>query len=83
MLLRGRDDVRFVFLKGTSELIAERLAQRKGHFMPPGLLASQFDTLEPPEAGEHVVTVSIDETVEAIVDGIVRQLSRATPKVLP
>lgn len=83
VLLRGRDDVRFVFLKGTRELIAARLAQRKGHFMPSGLLASQFDTLEPPEAGEHVVTVSIDETVEAIVDGIVRQLGRATPKVLP
>lgn len=74
VLLRGRDDVRFVFLKGTKELIAERLAQRKGHFMPPGLLTSQFDTLEPPEAGELVITVSIDETVEAIVDGIVRQL---------
>ncbi len=74
VLLRGRGDVRFVFLKGTKELIAERLAQRKGHFMPPGLLTSQFDTLEPPEAGEHVITVSIDETVEAIVDGIVRQL---------
>jgi gluconokinase len=74
VLLRGRDDVRFVFLKGTKELIAERLAQRKGHFMPPGLLTSQFETLEPPEAGEHVITVSIDETVEAIVDGIVRQL---------
>ncbi|MBJ7405279.1 MAG: gluconokinase [Bradyrhizobium sp.] len=85
VLLRGRDDVRFVFLKGTRELIAERLAQRKGHFMPPGLLASQFDTLESPEASEHVITVSIDETVEAIVDGIVRQLKpgRATPKVLP
>jgi gluconokinase len=74
VLLRGRDDVRFVFLKGTKELIAERLAQRKGHFMPTGLLTSQFDTLEPPEPSEHVITVSIDETVEAIVDGVVRQL---------
>lgn len=85
VLLRGRDDVRFVFLKGTKELIGERLAQRKGHFMPPGLLASQFETLEPPEPGEHVITVSIDETVEAIVDGIVRQLKLggAIPKVLP
>lgn len=85
VLLRGRDDVRFVFLKGTKELIAERLAQRKGHFMPPGLLASQFETLEPPEASEHVITVSIDETVDAIVDGIVRQLGRvdATSKGLP
>ncbi|MBR0776442.1 gluconokinase [Bradyrhizobium diazoefficiens] len=74
VLLRGRDDVRFVFLKGTQELIADRLAHRKGHFMPPGLLTSQFDTLEPPEPSEHVIMASIDETVEAIVDGIVRQL---------
>ena len=85
VLLRGRDDVRFVFLKGTQELIADRLAHRKGHFMPPGLLTSQFNTLEPPEASEHVITASIDESVEAIVDGIVRQLkidggkSRAEP----
>lgn len=90
VLLRGRDDVRFVFLKGSRELIAERLAQRKGHFMPPGLLTSQFDTLEPPEAGEHVITVSIDETVEAIVDGVLRQLkpgsdtrSPSKPEVRP
>jgi len=80
VLLRGRDDVRFVFLKGTKELIAERLAQRKGHFMPAGLLKSQFDTLEPPEAGEHVITVSIDESVEAIVDGVVRQLKLSGAK---
>ncbi|MEK9278322.1 MULTISPECIES: gluconokinase [unclassified Bradyrhizobium] len=74
VLLRGRDDVRFVFLKGTQELIADRLAHRKGHFMPPELLTSQFRTLEPPENSEHAITVSIDETVEAIVGDIVRQL---------
>jgi gluconokinase len=85
VLLRGRDDVRFVFLKGTQELIADRLAHRKGHFMPAGLLTSQFNTLEPPDASEHVITASIDESVEAIVDGIMRQLkidggkSRAEP----
>ena len=74
VLLRARDDVRFVFLKGTQELIADRLAHRKGHFMPPGLLTSQFNTLEPPDASEHVITASIDESVEEIVDGIIRQL---------
>jgi gluconokinase len=74
VLLRGRKDVRFIFLDGSQELIAGRLAGRKGHFMPPGLLASQFGTLELPEAGEHVVTVSIDAPVEAIVDDVVRQL---------
>ena len=51
ILVHGRDDVRIVFLKGTQELIAEPARQRKGHFMPPGLLASQFKTLEPPHAG--------------------------------
>ena len=74
MLVHGRDDVRIVFLDGTQELIADRLAQRKGHFMPPGLLTSQFKTLEPPAPDEHPVTVSIDASVEAIVDDIVRQL---------
>jgi gluconokinase len=55
-------------------LIASRLAARKGHFMPPGLLASQFRTLEPPAGDENPITVSIDTTVETIVDHIVRQL---------
>lgn len=74
VLLHGRDDVRIVFLDGTKEVIAARLAARKGHFMPPGLLDSQFRTLERPAPEEGAVTVSIDATVEAIVDNIVRQL---------
>jgi gluconokinase len=74
ILVHGRNDVRIVFLEGTQDLIAARLATRKGHFMPPGLLTSQFATLEPPEASEHPVTVSIDAPVEAIVDDILRQL---------
>jgi gluconokinase len=74
ILVHGRSDVRIVFLKGTQALIADRLARRKGHFMPPGLLDSQFKTLEPPEQSEHPVTVSIDASVETIVEDIVRQL---------
>jgi len=76
VLLRGRSDVRFVFLKGTQALIADRLGRRKGHFMPPELLTSQFRTLEAPEASEHVITVSIDDPVETIVENIVQQLKR-------
>ena len=60
ILVHGRDDVRIVFLDGTQELIAARLAARKGHFMPPGLLDSQFGTLEPPAGDENPITVSID-----------------------
>ena len=74
VLVHGRDDVRIVFLSGTQDLIAKRLAARKGHFMPPGLLASQFKTLEPPQPGERPITVSIDAPVETIVDDIIGQL---------
>jgi gluconokinase len=78
ILVHGRSDVRIIYLNGTQELIASRLAMRKGHFMPPGLLASQFKTLEPPGTDEHPVTVSIDASVETIVEDIVAQL-KLTP----
>jgi gluconokinase len=74
ILVHGRSDVRIVFLDGTEALIAGRLAARKGHFMPPGLLTSQFKTLEPPTVDERPLTVSIDATVETIVDDIIGQL---------
>lgn len=74
ILSHGCKDIRFVFLSGSYELIASRLAARKGHFMPPGLLASQFKTLEPPDTSEHPITVSIDAPVETIVDDIIHQL---------
>jgi gluconokinase len=74
ILVHGRTDIRIVYLKGTQPLIASRLARRKGHFMPPGLLTSQFKTLEPPGEDEHPVTVSIDATVDTIVANILRQL---------
>lgn len=82
ILVHGRSDIRIVFLDGSQTLIADRLARRKGHFMPPGLLDSQFKTLEPPQANEHPFTVSIDAPVEAIVDNIVTQIApRSTEQV--
>src|SRR6266849_8272162 len=74
ILVHGRPDVRIIYLNGPQELIASRLALRKHHFMPPGLLESQFRTLEPPDASENPVAVSIDGSVETIVDDIFRQL---------
>ncbi|WP_298254400.1 gluconokinase [Bradyrhizobium sp.] len=75
VLMRGRNDVRFVFLDGNRALIAERMAARKDHFMPPGLLDSQFKTLERPQADERAITVSIDTPVETIVNNIVAQMT--------
>jgi hypothetical protein len=48
-LIIDEAEVRLVYLKGDFDFIHERLVQRRGHFMPPGLLASQFAALEEPE----------------------------------
>jgi len=74
VLLHHRADIRLVYLKGAQALIADRLSRRKGHFMPPGLLTSQFNALEPPTSDEHPVTVSIDAPVDDVVDTILRRL---------
>src|SRR5207253_9390376 len=69
-IVGDRRDVRLVYLEGPPELIAERLAVRQGHFMPPSLLDSQFATLEPPGPDEHSITVRIDLPAEGIVERI-------------
>jgi len=66
----GRPGVRFVFIQLDQADVAARIAGRKGHFMPPSLLASQFADLQPPGADEHPLTVSIDGSTETIVDNI-------------
>jgi gluconokinase len=74
ILVHGRSDVRIIFLKGSRDLIAKRLALRKGHFMPPTLLESQFNTLEPPGSDEDPVVADIAPSIESIVDQILAQL---------
>lgn len=69
-----RTDVRLVYLKGDIDLIAARLKARTGHFMPPALLRSQFDTLQEPNADEHAITAPIDETPEEIADDVIEAL---------
>ncbi|WP_419211726.1 gluconokinase [Maribacter sp. X9] len=61
----------FVYLKGSFDLINDRLALRKNHFMPKGLLQSQFDTLKEPK---KAITVSIDQTPNDMVNEIVEKL---------
>lgn len=68
------ETLRFVLLDGTKELIASRLAGRKGHFMPPALLDSQLATLEPTP---DVIRVSIDQTPEQIANEIIQKLENA------
>jgi gluconokinase len=68
--------VTFLHLKGDMSVIAARLAARKGHFMPPSLLESQFATLEPLGADELAVIVDIDQAPQAIVAELVKQTSK-------
>lgn len=64
-LVRGLEDrVRFVYLKGSLDLIARRLAGRNDHFMHRDLLASQFEILEEPS---EALAVDIDDSPDRIV----------------
>jgi gluconokinase len=69
ILRDGDKDVTFVYLKGTAELLKERIKTRKGHFFDPALLQSQLDTLEPPGADE-AIEVDIALPPEQIVDKV-------------
>ena len=60
-------DVEFLHLAGTPEVIGRRQASRPGHFMPPSLLASQFETLEPLGADEHGLAIDVDQDIDSIV----------------
>ncbi|GAA3487397.1 gluconokinase [Streptomyces cremeus] len=53
------EDLVFVHLTGSRELIADRMAQRRGHFMPTALLDSQFATLQPLGPDETGVEVDV------------------------
>ena len=67
--------VEFVYLHGSRELIASRLAGRHGHFMPSTLLDSQFATLEEPAADEPAIRVEIGPAPEIIASDIVDALA--------
>jgi gluconokinase len=67
--------VSFIFLHGSEELLAQRIAARKGHFMPPSLLRSQLATLEIPGAGEPAVRLDIALPVEELVEQAMNFLS--------
>lgn len=69
-----RPAVRIVHLKASEPVIAERLIARVGHFMPPGLLRSQLETLEEPTADEHPIVVDASQPFDAIVDVILGHL---------
>jgi gluconokinase len=72
--LRVNDQVKFVYLRGEYALIANQLRKRKGHFMNPELLKSQFADLEEPRAAEGILTVNLGRTPRELVQEITTRL---------
>jgi len=75
-LRAGRPQIELVYLGGGRDLLASRLAQRTGHFMPPGLLDSQLATLEPPAAEERAISLDISRPLERQVAEVIAALQR-------
>jgi gluconokinase len=74
ILNRRGSGVVFVYLAGDRELIAARLSARRGHFMPPSLLESQFEALEEPQSDEPAICVNIGPSTQEIAQKIADEL---------
>ena len=73
--LRTNEEVKFVFLHGDYALIEKQMRQRRGHFMDPELLRSQFADLEEPQSDEHVLTIELGRIPQELVEEIKAKLS--------
>jgi gluconokinase len=72
--LRVNADAKLVFLRGDYELIANQLRQRRGHFMNPALLQSQFADLEEPLPTEGAVVIELGRSPRELVQEIKSKL---------
>jgi gluconokinase len=66
-LRSGAPNLALVYLSGLPDVLAQRMAGRSGHYMPPSLLASQLATLEPPQADEDALALDIARAPQALV----------------
>jgi gluconokinase len=72
--LRVSAEVTLVLLRGNYAFVAEQLRRRRGHFMNPTLLRSQFADLEEPEPDEEVLTIELGRTPHELVEEIKTKL---------
>lgn len=75
VLRDGHPSVWFVHTDVRPELLRERLHQRRGHFLPAGLLDSQLETFEPLEPDEPGVVVDAADQPDRVVDAVLAQLA--------
>ncbi len=77
LLRRGHPSVWFAHLVVPPAVIVSRVERRQGHYMPPALLASQFETLETLEPDEPGIAIPADGPLGEIVNEIVRHVPRS------
>ena len=77
---RSKATLVFVHLDGAGDLLAQRLAARRGHFMPASMLESQLATLEHPAGEPDVVVVGIHKPIEAVVAEALARLADTRPR---
>lgn len=75
--------LRFVHLHGASELLEQRLAARRGHYMPATLLQSQLDTLQWPQPDEAVLSLNVLATPEQLVQQAMAALDKTPLRAAP
>jgi carbohydrate kinase (thermoresistant glucokinase family) len=75
IIIGDRAEVRLIYLRGSRALIAERLTDRHGHFMPASLLQSQIDTLEEPGPDEDPLIIDIGSPADQLAEQIIRLLA--------
>jgi gluconokinase len=68
------EGVKFVFLRGNRHNITEQLQQRRGHFMNPALLDSQFEDLEEPQPSERALSLKLGRSPRDLVELIKTKL---------
>jgi carbohydrate kinase (thermoresistant glucokinase family) len=82
-VIGDRPDVRLLYLHGEEPRIAAHMAHRQGHFMPLGLLDSQFATLEEPLPGEHAIIVEITDSVDETILNAIKRVEPLFPTPRP
>jgi gluconokinase len=75
-ILKVNDEVRFIYLKGSYDLIRKRMEARENHFFKPDMLKSQFDTMEEPD---DAVVIDISGSTQKIIDDAIAKIMESEP----
>ncbi len=74
-LTAGLPEARFLWLDPPRSVLADRMAHRPGHFMPPALLDSQLATLQPPAGAANTLRLDGSEAIEQVIPRILAWLN--------